>query len=445
MEEFSIGNWETIVDRYCANTGDAEDHLRGAIGLLQTMAPIESVKAALLRAGDCGASDLDIESSIGQAARINVACSMALIGEVESAVMFLESDLGEFDARLQLGHALLKAGEWIIGDRLIKEALKINHLQLDDAVVEGHSLLAEIIEASKSEARTNAGADKEAIESLLSQAATWCFDDLPRQVLVESRSLPRCGHHYLKRTFQSCYGEDFSYCENYQEPGCCKRQPCAVNAFWSYARSKGKPHLRLTKSHDFDLEDPIYETLPGVIRFVQVRRPLPFLASWLELEQLAINRKLLTDNGISLDRIYLYHEVQLLSEAWRLIDLLGEVMSQEQAQAWLEKKKDYVVGFLGKWLPICQPLSLDKAPISGSFLLWYEDLGLASQILMNLLGNNVAVADPVLFSPKVGDPLKRPSNRVASLLQIVESSIVCAESDIFAACPDFQRQCMEKQ
>lgn len=143
---------------------------------------------------------------------------------------------------------------------------------------------------------------------------------LPCWWLVESRSLPRSGHHFLKKVLQHAWGGDFSYCEGYQEPGCCKASPCSVMAYWHFAREHRSAHLRLLKSHDFSLSDATFAPPLGMVRLIQVRRPFDLLVSWLELQQLVLNRALLRNASIALERIFLYHEPEVLEEAWRLID-----------------------------------------------------------------------------------------------------------------------------
>ncbi len=175
--------------------------------------------------------------------------------------------------------------------------------------------------------------------------------------LIESRSLPRSGHHFLKRLLEHAWGEDFSYCEGYQEPGCCQASTCSVVAYWHFAREHQRPHLRLLKSHYYALSDATFVPLPGMLRLIQVRRPFKLLVSWLELEQLAQKREILKGSSIVLGRISLYHEPDVLEEAWRLIDQAGMVMTAEQVQAWLADKVCSVLGIRRKWVPLARPLS----------------------------------------------------------------------------------------
>lgn len=118
-----------------------------------------------------------------------------------------------------------------------------------------------------------------------------------------------------------------------------------------------------------------------MVRLIQVRKPLDLLASWLELEQLTLNRELLQGASIALERVFLYHEAEVLEEAWREIDERGTVMTDEQAQAWLADKVSYVQAFLQKWLPRARPFPFDGRVNGGTYVMRYCDLESSAQIL----------------------------------------------------------------
>ena len=77
----------------------------------------------------------------------------------------------------------------------------------------------------------------------------------PKQILIECKSTPRSGLHFLKNTLNDFLGKNFSFCERYNEPGCCKKFPCALSCFNDEAAKNQKSHLRLAKSHDFQIND----------------------------------------------------------------------------------------------------------------------------------------------------------------------------------------------
>ena len=260
----------------------------------------------------------------------------------------------------------------------------------------------------------------------------------PRRWLIESRSLPRSGHHFLKNLLKHVWGENFSYCEGYQEPGCCKASPCSVDAYWHFARERKRPHLRLLKSHDFALNDSTFDPLPGMARLIQIRRPFDLLVSWLELEQLNQNRALLEGSAIVLERIYLYHEPELLEAAWKLIDKTGTTMSADQVQQWLEEKVYYVVGFLRKWLPLAKPLTARSGFLGGNVLLCYEDLG-ECQILLQALGRGDFNAEQLpAFAPRHQLVMMRPAAKVTELIQASRALLLQANADVMGAVPEMQ-------
>ena len=261
------------------------------------------------------------------------------------------------------------------------------------------------------------GVSREIWTELLLNACTASEAQLPALQLVESRSLPRSGHHYLRHLLQQACGERFSYCEGYQEPGCCRSSPCSVAAYWHYAREHRQPHLRLLKTHDFALADATFTPPAGMVRLIQVRRPLELLASWLELEQLTLNRELLKSSSISLERVFLYHEAEVLEEAWRLIDERGAVMPAEQAQSWLESKCGYVQAFLQKWLPQARPFPFGGRVSWGTYLLRYSDLARSAQILQAFGLSGVQERPMPVFAARHPDVTVRRSKRVTALIQ----------------------------
>lgn len=169
-------------------------------------------------------------------------------------------------------------------------------------------------------------------------------------LLIDSKSLPRSGLHYLKSTLSRVFGEHFSFCEWYQEPGCCKRMPCALTGFATHAEQTGNLRIRLTKSHDFDLADPIFDTNRYLRRLVLVRDPLFVLTSWFALDQLDAHKAILAKNGISINKIWLAHEKEVLKPAYDLLNEYFNPPSLKQLTKWLENKSQYIAGFMGKWL-----------------------------------------------------------------------------------------------
>ena len=239
----------------------------------------------------------------------------------------------------------------------------------------------------------------------------------PDLLMIESRSLPRSGHHFLKNLLSKACGDNFSYCEGYQETGCCEESPCGVASYWHHARAHHIPHTRLVKSHDFQLKDTIYPEPTGLIRLIQIRRPIDLLASWLELMQLELNRDLLKASNISASRILQYHESQLIEDAWQLIDKRGIIMKDSDAKDWLQKRSNYVKAFLKKWMPKGKPFPFGEAVTRGSFLLCYEDLDRGIEILKSLGKHGNNVPELPRFHHRKSDVMNRRSERVSDLIR----------------------------
>lgn len=258
---------------------------------------------------------------------------------------------------------------------------------------------------------------------------------LSRVHLIESKSLPRSGHHFLKNLLQSQLKNKFSYCEGYAEPGCCKTSPCINDAYWNYSKKNNVSHLRLIKSHDFDLEDKTFDPLPGVYRFIQVREPIEILVSWLELQQLFINKDLLHRNNVSINRIMLYHEPELIDASWELIDASGTVHSNSEAEEWLSLKSKYMISFLNKWLPLSYPLNTTKLSDSGNYILNYTDLTDHSRIF-DLLGIEVSDEHNLpIFRPKHKSIFSRRSSKITSLVKKNSAILGKLSNDICANLP----------
>ena len=245
------------------------------------------------------------------------------------------------------------------------------------------------------------------------QEISYCNIDsgLPEFVLVESRSLPRSGHHFLKNLLQIATKGQFSYCESYNEHGCCNSNSCEVNSYWSYARKKQENHLRLIKSHDFSLKDKTFNCMPGMYRIIQIREPFDLLVSWLELAQLSHNKELLKEKNIDILRIFLYHAPQLQEEGWEIIDTLGKTMNAEEVKEWLAAKKEYIKSFLAKWVLISNLINSKEPHSCGNFVLHYQDMN-DPRDLLNLL------------KIKGFDPIDLPDFRPARLNVLTRKSIL---------------------
>lgn len=169
-------------------------------------------------------------------------------------------------------------------------------------------------------------------------------------LLIDSKSLPRSGLHYLKNTLNKVFGEYFSFCEWYQEPGCCRQSPCSYTGFATHAQDTSSLRIRLIKSHDFALDDPIYPTSLHLQRLILVRDPLYILTSWFALDQLEAHKDLLAKNGIMTNKIWLAHEKEVLKPAYEVLDQHFQAPSTTTLANWLLEKRLYIAEFMRKWV-----------------------------------------------------------------------------------------------
>lgn len=166
-------------------------------------------------------------------------------------------------------------------------------------------------------------------------------------VYLDVKSLPRTGLHFMRNSFESLLREHFSFCEWYTEPGCCRQMPCAVTGYATERRDI--PLLRMMKSHDFDLIDPVYAPEGPIRRLVLLRDPLYLLTSWWSLQVLYLSDDLLKRHGIMKSKLNFSHGPHVVDSAYRIIDAEGEDIPVAPLHTWLEQKTPYILGFVSKW------------------------------------------------------------------------------------------------
>jgi hypothetical protein len=419
-EAYQRGDWQAVIADHPLESHDPEEWLRYGVALLQTLTPGPDVgkqqqQAALafVQAQKEGASAEAVLEMQQQSVLLSLQETLTLAGMASSATTVKqrwETHQGWTRLRSSVTDALLQ-GDWLGATALINSQADIPECQPPKGVC------------------------KEIWTELLLNGCAASEPKLPALQLVESRSLPRSGHHFLRHLLEQACGEQFSYCECYQEPGCCRSSPCSVAAYWHYARDHQQPHLRLLKSHDFKLTDATFPPPPAMVRLVQVRRPLELLASWLELEQLTLNRELLQNASIALERVFLYHEAEVLEEAWRVIDERGTVMTAEEAHAWLAEKVSYVQAFLQKWLPRARPFPLSGRVSGDTYVLRYGDLERSAKILQALGLKGVQERPLPVFAARHPDVTMRRSERVTTLIQSQLDSLEQADREIQGQLP----------
>lgn len=169
-------------------------------------------------------------------------------------------------------------------------------------------------------------------------------------VLLDSKSLPRSGLHYMRKRFAEALGDRFSFCEWYQEPGCCGQRPCALTGFLSHRRSRYEPTIRLVKSHDFELDDPKYETSYSLRHVIITRDPLYILTSWFALDQIDAHQKQIASAGIDVTKIYYSHEPELIAAIYELLEDQFVPPADSVLRVWLQARSKYIREFRDKWV-----------------------------------------------------------------------------------------------
>lgn len=145
--------------------------------------------------------------------------------------------------------------------------------------------------------------------------------------------------------------------------------PCALTCYASYARETGSLRIRLTKSHDFDLTDPIYKKSHHIRQIVLIRDPLYILTSWYALDQIETYRDFLLNEGINPTKIFLSHEKELLKRAYQIIEKNFSPKPIDDLIRWLTPKSEYISSFLKKWVQHGKKENIDETTI-----IKYEDI-----------------------------------------------------------------------
>lgn len=237
--------------------------------------------------------------------------------------------------------------------------------------------------------------------------------EMRRSLLLECKSLPRSGLHYMKSVFTRALGDRFSFCEWYHEPDCCRKMPCTVGACSGVGtggcgRGQG---VKLTKSHDFDLRDPLSALGDGMMRIILVRDPLYILTSWYTLDCLSCYAGLLAEHGIDVRRIWYLHERKPLADAFEIIDGCFIDSSASELEHWLSGKSAYIAAFLEKWA-----LPLAERPVAGMELVSYGEIDVFVNRVLAACGlASSAIRHEATFRPRIS-PYSAPSRKVGDYL-----------------------------
>lgn len=236
-----------------------------------------------------------------------------------------------------------------------------------------------------------------------------------RHLLLESKSLPRSGLHYMKRLFTRALGERFSFCEWYHEPDCCRKMPCTAAGACSGTDACGSARqasVRLVKSHDFELRDPTNTPAQGSMRVVLVRDPLYVLTSWYTLDCISRYAGRLTECGIEPREIWYRHDPERVAAAFEVIDACFTDPATEDLKTWLESKSTFITAFLHKWA-----LPAVEHRIPGVEVVPYEGIAaFVGRVLVDS-GRDAAagVGHDAAFRPRVS-PWSAPSRKLGDCL-----------------------------
>lgn len=296
---------------------------------------------------------------ISRTRHIQEAARLGLLSDAATALDGSLEDLRRADTRGPAELAALNAGLAALRHQIHLQG-KAPILALDASGSE----TAAPAEPGKTAASSPWPAPDEAITSnprfdaiALSRLQSACTEGAAPVLYLDSKSLPRSGLHFLRNRLAELVGPGFSFCEWYQEPGCCRRMPCTLSP---PPGPEGRLRLRLVKSHDFDGNDPIYPLGGTAQRIVMLRDPLYILTSWWVLSSLDRNARVLQEHGIGMKKINFMHESNVVARAHRIVAEHGDLGTPEQLSGFLREQAGYISAFVQKWCSI--PASSQIAP-----------------------------------------------------------------------------------
>jgi predicted nucleic acid-binding Zn-ribbon protein len=265
-----------------------------------------------------------------------------------------------------------------------------------------------------------------------------------RFIYLDVKSIPRSGLHYLQRTLHEIFENQYSFCEWYQEPGCCKQMPCSLTGFAKNCKQGNLFSLRMVKSHDFDLSDPVFTEKGAIRRIVLIRDPLFSLTSYWNLQALQHNHELLQQHGIGMAKINYLHEKPLLGMAFKLIDSVGTVPNEDSLWKWLESTRAYYLGFIAKWSKhVSRESIIDYQQINDFLIRTFEGMVPSMPVDTRERFKIWADRQQESFQPR-NDPffsdsekMKEHLNQHADLFRQVAEEIVQADdTGLFANCQE---------
>jgi hypothetical protein len=235
------------------------------------------------------------------------------------------------------------------------------------------------------------------------------------QIAIECKSLPRSGFHYLKNTLSNHLSDQFSYCGRYDELGCCKTSPCHLSdTFLEYAKKRNRSHIRLLKSHDFDLDDAVPKIDRSHQLLVLIRDPLFVITSMWMLKEYMRHHVKLTESHISAMRLLNFFEPSLLNRANELIDQHFMPLRADVFQSWLDWVCGYMHRFYHQWV-------INASNKEGHIVV-YEDIPKYAESILSLCipKQDIHITP---FSPR-GDAYSVGSLQVSAYL-LSQRDVIC--------------------
>lgn len=229
---------------------------------------------------------------------------------------------------------------------------------------------------------------------------------------LEVKSIPRSGLHYLLARLRERIGDGFRFCEWYQEPGCCRRMPCELACHMIGGKNGTGPILRVVKSHDFDLRDPLYPPNRQMRRLVLLRDLRFVLTSWWCLDLLSVHKAVLRQAGIDPVALFYRHDSAMVHAAFNLLDPVQIDDSEAAISKWLRRREHYVLGFAQKWQD--QGRWGDGVV---SAVIRYQDIdNVAHELLGTVLGNRDDLRPAKASLEPRRSPLDGPTERISAAL-----------------------------
>ncbi len=255
---------------------------------------------------------------------------------------------------------------------------------------------------------------------------TWALEGNPRYsaeaaasiagqdelIHLEVKSIPRSGLHYLLARLRERLGDGFRFREWYQEPGCCRRMPCDLACHMTGGKKGKSPILRVVKSHDFDLRDPLYPASAQLRRLVLLRDLRFVLTSWWCLDLLSVHKAVLRQAGIDPVALYFRHDSAMVKAAFRMLDPVQIDDSEAAITKWLRRREHYVLGFAQKWHDQGR---WDDGVVTA--VIRYQDIDNVADVLLGAVLGNRDSPEPAQrsFQPR-RSPLDGPTERLSTAL-----------------------------